>query len=135
MRRGGSCAARPLSSIVAIYWREHGEHVVPEYDLEDSVGYWIACTAHSFRRALEDVLVEEKITFRQWEVLAWLAENGAQSQVQLAERVGIETQTLVGVLQRMERDGWLERQNCSEDRRRKRIRGHRKGGRCLEPYG
>ncbi len=97
-----------------------------QYEFEESMGYWICSTSHAFRRALNTELEKEGITFRQWEVLAWLAFEGGLSQVELAERLGIEAPTLVGILDRMERDGWLERYSCSNDRRRKRIRATEK---------
>lgn len=92
------------------------------YDFEESVGYWVALTSHAIRRAVDAELTKENITLRQFEVLAWIAAEGEQSQVELAERLGIEAPTLAGILTRMERDGWLERYGCPEDRRRKRIR-------------
>lgn len=67
-------------------------------------------------------LSRENITLRQWEVLAWIVYEGEPSQTTLAERLGIEAPTLAGVLARMERDGWLERKCCPDDRRKKRIR-------------
>ena len=54
-----------------------------EYDFEKSIGYWVASTAHALRRALDVELSRECITFRQWEVLAWIAAEGEQSQVEL----------------------------------------------------
>ena len=92
-----------------------------QYDFDESVGYWITMTSHAIRRALTEELAGEGITIRQCEVLAWLALEGEQSQVELAERLGIEAPTLAGVLSRMERDGWLTRRSCSEDRRRKLL--------------
>ena len=93
-----------------------------QYNFDESIGYWICTTSHAMRRALDAELAREKITLRQWEVLAWIALEGEQSQVELAERLGIEAPTLAGVLTRMERDGWLDRYCCPEDRRRKRLR-------------
>ena len=93
-----------------------------DYDFEESVGYWVTMTSHAIRRAIDLELAKENITLRQFEVLAWIALAGEQSQVELAERLGIEAPTLAGILNRMERDGWLERYGCPEDRRRKRIR-------------
>lgn len=95
---------------------------VLEYDFEQSIGYWVASTAHALRRALDVELSRESITFRQWEVLAWIAAEGEQSQVELADRLCIEAPTLAGILSRMERDGWLIRYSCPDDRRRKRIK-------------
>ena len=93
-----------------------------QYDFDESIGYWVVMTAQTMRRALAAELAQEGITLRQWEVLAWISLDGELSQSELAERLGIEAPTLVGVLNRMERDGWLERYNCCVDRRRKRIR-------------
>jgi MarR family transcriptional regulator, transcriptional regulator for hemolysin len=94
---------------------------VLEYDWEQSVGYWVCATSHALRRALSTCLAEENMTFRQWEVLAWLSVNGDLSQAELAECMGIEPHTLAGVLRRMERDGWLERHSCEHDRRKNTI--------------
>lgn len=85
------------------------------------IGSWIVSTAHAFRRALECELAQQGVTFRQWEVMAWLDSDGAQPQNELAEKMNLEAQTLAGILARMERDGWLTRQSCTEDRRRKLI--------------
>lgn len=89
-----------------------------EFDWENSIGYWICTTSHTLRRALSTRLAEEKITLRQWEVLAWLSRRGELSQTQLAECLQIEPNTLAGVVSRMERDGWLERKPCPHDRRK-----------------
>lgn len=91
------------------------------YDFEDSVGYWLCITSHAMRRALSTRLADAGITLRQWEVLAWLACDAEVSQAELAECMGIEPPTLAGVLRRMERDGWLLRRSCSDDRRRNRL--------------
>lgn len=93
-----------------------------QYDFENSVGYWIVMTSHALRRALHVELGKEGITLRQFEVLAWIALEGEISQAEMAERLGIEAPTLVGILDRMERDGWLDRCPCTQDRRKKRIR-------------
>jgi len=95
---------------------------VLQFDFEESLGYWICSTSHAFRRALNAELTKEGITFRQWEVLAWIAMEQELSQSELAERLGIEAPTLVGILDRMERDGWIERLPCAGDRRKKRVR-------------
>jgi MarR family transcriptional regulator for hemolysin len=95
---------------------------VQEFDFDQSVGCWVAQTSHALRRALNDELAQDGITFRQWEVLAWSTSPDELSQADLAERMGIEAPALAGILARMERDGWLERSNCPQDRRKKRFR-------------
>lgn len=94
-----------------------------QYDFDESVGCWIALTNQALRRAVAARLADEDITLRQWEVLACLALKGEDvPQVELADMLGIEAPTLVGVLSRMERDEWLTRESCTQDRRRKLIR-------------
>lgn len=97
-----------------------------QYEFEESLGYWVCSVSHAYRRVLNAELEKQGITYRQWEVLAWIAFEGELSQVELAERLGIEAPTLVGILDRMERDGWLDRYSCPNDRRRKRIRATEK---------
>ena len=92
-----------------------------EYDWETSVGHWLCATSSAMKRALSASLVKEGMTFRQWEVLAWLSVNGDLSQAELADCLNIEPHTLAGVLRRMERDGWLERRSSPHDRRKNTI--------------
>lgn len=93
-----------------------------EYDFEQSIGYWLITTWQVYQRALNEELAPQGVTFRQCQVLGYLALEGALSQCQLADRMRIEPPTLVGILDRMERDGWIERRPCPKDRRRKIIR-------------
>ena len=90
------------------------------YDFDQSLGFWVCGMAHALRREMNLELAREGITYRQWEVLVCLA-FGDTTQTEIATRLGIEAPTLVGVLERRERDGWLERTGCPEDRRKKRI--------------
>jgi MarR family transcriptional regulator for hemolysin len=92
-----------------------------EYDFENSIGYAICTTSHAMRRALAGELSQIGMTLRQWEVLACLACEEGFSQAEMADYLGIEPPTLAGVLRRMERDGWLDREACLDDRRRNRI--------------
>jgi MarR family transcriptional regulator for hemolysin len=94
---------------------------VLEYDFEESVGYWICMSAHMFERAMNEELAPQGITYRQVQVLGWLALKGSLSQTELAERMNIEPPTLVGILDRMESQDWISREACAEDRRRKLI--------------
>ncbi len=97
-----------------------------EYEFEESVGYWVCMTSHLMERALNEELAPQGITFRQFQVLGWLALRGGMSQTELAERMNIEPPTLVGILDRMEREGWISREGCPDDRRRKIIRAQAK---------
>jgi len=96
-------------------------HVMLAYDFEESVGYWVVMTARMFQRALHAELAPCGITFRQFQVLAWLALEERLSQAELAERMEIEPATLVSVLARMERNGWIRRDACPTDRRKRLV--------------
>jgi MarR family transcriptional regulator for hemolysin len=93
-----------------------------EYDFENSPGFWICQASHAFQRAFNEELAPQGITFRQCQVLGFLALENELSQNDLAERMGLEPPTLVGILDRMERDGWISRNADKTDRRRKLIR-------------
>ncbi|MFO1021995.1 MAG: MarR family transcriptional regulator [Planctomycetales bacterium] len=93
-----------------------------EYDFDNSLGYWLCSTSHALEQLMNQKLQPEGITYRQCQVLAWLALEGDSCQADLAEKMKVEPPTLVGILDRMEREGWISREGCSEDRRRKIIR-------------
>lgn len=92
-----------------------------DYDFENSVGFWICQASHALQRAFNEELAPQGVTWRQCQVLGCLALEGPLSQTDLAERMRIEPPTLVGILDRMERDGWIRRDGDKSDRRRKLI--------------
>ena len=92
-----------------------------EYDFEQSIGYWLTLSYQAYMRAFQQALSPHGITFRQAQVLGWLAAEGPLAQRELAERMLIEPPNLVGVLNRMEQAGLLKRCACPEDRRKKLI--------------
>jgi MarR family transcriptional regulator for hemolysin len=94
---------------------------VLKYDFEESLGYWLAMTTRACERAMSAELAPHGFTLRQWQVLAWLVLEGELSQVELAERMGLEPATLVGILDRMERAGWIARKAWLGDRRKNLI--------------
>lgn len=92
-----------------------------EYDFENSVGFWVCQASHALQRSFNEELAPQGVTFRQAQVLGCLALEGKLSQTDLAERMRIEPPTLVGILDRMERDGWIRRDGDKTDRRRKFV--------------
>ena len=97
-----------------------------DYDFEKSVGYWVGLTKATLEWALNSELAGTGITIRQVQVLACLALGGEMIQTELADRIGVEASTLVRLLDRMERDGWIERHDDPADRRKKVIRPTKK---------
>jgi MarR family transcriptional regulator for hemolysin len=94
------------------------------YDFEQSIGYWLTMTTQAYHRAVTEELAPHGITYRQSMVLGWLALEGELTQTELAARMMVEPPTLVGVLDRMERDGLITRHNCPSDRRKNLIRAN-----------
>lgn len=93
-----------------------------QYDFEQSIGFWLTLATQSYHRAVSLEVLPHGITYRQSLVLAWLAAEGELSQAELAAKMMVEPPTLVGILDRMERDGWITRNGCPSDRRKKLIR-------------
>lgn len=92
------------------------------YHFEESIIYWVITTAHAMERALNEEVMPLGMTYRQVEVLAWLALEGELSQAELARRMQIEAPTLAGILDRMERAEWVKRVPCAADRRKKQLK-------------
>ena len=79
-------------------------------------------TARAWRACLDQRLKPLGLSQAKWLVLLHLSHGGdAMIQKELAGRIGIEGPTLVGLLDRMARDGWLERRESAEDRRSKTV--------------
>jgi MarR family transcriptional regulator for hemolysin len=97
---------------------------VLHHDFEHSIGYWLTLTTQAYHRAIVEELAPHGITYRQSTVLGWLALEGELSQTELAAKMMVEPPTLVGILDRMERDGWITRHNCPGDRRKNLIRAN-----------
>lgn len=92
----------------------------PEF--EKGIGYWVLTAANLLERAANEELAPHGITYRQVQVLGTLACQGEISQTDLAERILVEPSTVVRILDRMERDGWIERVPSPTDRRVKLLR-------------
>lgn len=97
--------------------------MLQKYDYEDSIIYWIFTTSHLLQRVLSEEFAPLGVTYRQAEVLGWLSLEGENlSQAALARRMQVAAPTLGGIVDRMERDGWIVRQPSPEDRRKILLR-------------
>ncbi len=68
-----------------------------------------------------------------WMTLVHLARGGERlTQREIASRMGIEGPTLGGLLDRLEKDGWIRRLNVSRDRRCKTVRLRQKSKAVIE---
>lgn len=87
----------------------------------ESVGFHCSITYRSFARALEDRLHETGVSPAQFFALAHLMAIGTMPQVELAAHLSTSPVSVVKLIDRMERDGWVERRPSAEDRRVKLI--------------
>lgn len=93
-----------------------------DYDFDQSICYWLTVTTQAVHRALDERLAPQGITYRQSQVIGWLARLGEATQSELAGRMMIEPSTLLRLLDRMEQARLVERIDCPSDRRRKLLR-------------
>ena len=90
-------------------------------NFDQSLGFVIHDVARMLRWEFDKRAQTIGLTRSQWSVLAYLRrEDGAQQQ-RLAELMELTPITMTGLLDRLERDGWVERRPDPEDRRAKRI--------------
>lgn len=93
-----------------------------KYDFENSVGFVVNVTAKSFQRSLEIELRRKVgVTLSQWRVVGSLVLQPGLTQKEIADKLGIESATLVPVIDKMEDEGLLKRKSDSTDRRVNRI--------------
>jgi MarR family transcriptional regulator, transcriptional regulator for hemolysin len=79
-------------------------------------------TARAWRLKLDDRLKPMGLSQAKWRTLLHLSiAPEALTQAQIAERLGIEEPTLVTLLHRLERGGWVKRTNAAHDRRCKLV--------------
>lgn len=92
-----------------------------DYDYTDSIVFWVLPSARAMRRALNEEFAKLGVTHQQWRVLLRLARQRDTCQAELAKQMTIEPPTLAGILDRMERNGWISRRPHPTDKRRKVV--------------
>ena len=93
-----------------------------KYDFETSIGFVVNTTAKAFQKALDAELRKNVgVTISQWRVISTLTRQPGITQKEIADRVGIESSTLVPIIDKMEKDGFVKRKLDDEDRRINRI--------------
>jgi DNA-binding MarR family transcriptional regulator len=96
--------------------------------VEESLGYLVNYVAKLFARWQASCLAMHGICPGQWPVLMFLWVQDGQSQRDLCRQVMVEDATMVRTLDRMERDGLVQRVRNKHDRRQINIflteRGH-----------
>ena len=93
-----------------------------KFEYENSMGYIVYSASKAFQKAF-DLELRDKvgITLTQSKVIFALYLFSGLTQRELADKIGIETPSLVPIIDKMEENGYLKRKPDSKDRRLKRI--------------
>ena len=92
-----------------------------EFVIEDSLGYLVNRAARALAQQLADELRPADVGIGQWAVLMFLWSEDGMSQTELSRVIAIEPPTMVRTLDRMTRDGLVERRPDTKDGRISRI--------------
>ncbi|MGC4088244.1 MAG: MarR family transcriptional regulator [Polyangiaceae bacterium] len=91
-------------------------------DGTEQIGYLMKSIIKKWRGTLDHRLARLGMSEARWFCLLHLGRAAApMPQVELAEAMGITPPSLVKLLDRLEEDGWVERQPEPQDRRAKRV--------------
>jgi MarR family transcriptional regulator, transcriptional regulator for hemolysin len=96
-----------------------GEFMADNFD--QALGFVIHDVARMLRWEFDRRAQTIGLTRSQWFVLAFLLREDGVQQQRLAELMELTPITMTGLLDRLERDGWVERRPDPDDRRAKRI--------------
>ncbi|KTC97499.1 MarR family transporter transcriptional regulator [Legionella geestiana] len=87
------------------------------FNLEEHTGVLIKKAARLFERMANINLEELGVTYSQTIFLVRLWEKDGQNQKELTKSAGLKQPTVVGILERMERDGLIWRKQNTKDKR------------------
>ena len=79
-------------------------------------------TARAWRQKLDERLKPMGLSQAKWRTLLHLSlARDALTQAEIAGRLGVEEPTVVALLHRLEKEGWITRRNSTRDRRCKMV--------------
>ncbi|MEX2587515.1 MAG: MarR family transcriptional regulator [Actinomycetota bacterium] len=104
-----------------------GRSISVPYSSEEDLVFLLSRLGAVTRSRLADTLSSLDLTPRQFVVLKILSRHDGLSQAELSQRLGIDTSSIVHVIDDCERSGLAERQRRSEDRRRYAVSLTQKG--------
>lgn len=100
----------------------HDSTATQDFVIEESLGYLVNRAARSMAQQLGESLRPAGVGIGQWAVLLFLWASDDMSQAELSRVVAIEPPTMVRTIDRMVRDGLVERHPDPTDGRISRIR-------------
>lgn len=87
------------------------------FDLDSCVGFITNRQSKKLAEAFNNRLLPFGVTRVQWIAMYYLYKHKSLSQMELAEKMDIKPSTLARLVDRMERDGYVQRMKNNEDRR------------------
>jgi MarR family transcriptional regulator, transcriptional regulator for hemolysin len=100
---------------------------------KETIGLLLHGAARAWRNKLDERLRPLGLSQAKWRILSHLARNdGKLTQSDLAQRIGVEEPTLVGLLHRLEKEGWVKRRSAAHDRRCKTVHLLRRSNAVLD---
>ncbi|AYO31098.1 MarR family transcriptional regulator [Biomaibacter acetigenes] len=104
------------------------------FDLDTCVAFITNKASKMMADAFNERLMLHGITRVQWIALYYLGKYEGINQKELAEKMNIKSSTVARLLDRMEKDGLVKRQENPEDRRVTKIRLTEKGKELREKF-
>jgi MarR family transcriptional regulator for hemolysin len=88
----------------------------------ETIGPLLHGTARAWRLKLDERLKPMGLSQAKWRTLMHLAlSEDALTQAEIAARLGVEEPTVVNLLHRLEKEGWITRNSSQRDRRCKMV--------------
>jgi DNA-binding MarR family transcriptional regulator len=97
-------------------------------DIADCISFLTSAAAKAMNRLARDALAPHGITPSQYAVMRALYERSGQTGAEISATLFIDSATLTGILDRLERAGLIARHSDGEDRRVNRLELTEQGG-------
>ena len=93
-----------------------------KFDYEDTIGFVVYSASKMMQKAFDlELRNKAGINLVQSKVIFALNIQSGPTQRELADKIGVESPTLVPIIDKMEQDGYVKRKPDAKDRRIKRI--------------
>src|SRR5881396_3981331 len=100
----------------------------------ETLGQLLHGTARAWRQKLDDRLKPMGLSQAKWRTLMHLSiAQDALTQAEIAARLGVEEPSVVTLLHRLEREGWVTRKSSPHDRRCKIVHLGQRAQRVITP--
>lgn len=87
------------------------------FDIEDCTAWFATNASKKITDSFNERLLKDGITRVQWIALFYLGKFGSMSQYELGEKMNIKSSTVVRLMDRMEKEGYIIRKKSITDRR------------------